>query len=116
MVGEASISLATACYGKTINGNSGYDGNDVLYLAFTGSDAVPGASGANWSANSFDAFESSIQSLGDSLVARIGGVGFNGSGSGGNSSNGVTRSEVDPAAVLGSLVALVSEVHILVYS
>jgi hypothetical protein len=33
-VGEASIALATACYGISVNGNSGHDENDVLYIAF----------------------------------------------------------------------------------
>ncbi|KAK3934971.1 family 75 glycoside hydrolase [Diplogelasinospora grovesii] len=83
MVGEASISLATACYGTSVNGNSGHDQNDVLYIAFTGSGAVPGADGANWAASNYASFESSIQSLGDSLVAKIGGTSSGGGGSGG---------------------------------
>jgi hypothetical protein len=81
MVGEASISLATACYGKSINGNSGHDDNDVLYIAFTGSDAVPGKSGAKWTASNYDEFEASIKSLGDKLVSRIGSSGGQASGS-----------------------------------
>ena len=73
MVGEASISLATACYGKSqINGNSGHDANDVLYLAFVGKDAVPGT-GADWGAANYTAFIRSIASLGDQLVERVGG-------------------------------------------
>ncbi|KAL1866294.1 hypothetical protein VTK73DRAFT_4824 [Phialemonium thermophilum] len=75
MVGEASISLATACYGKGINGNSGHDQNDVLYIAFPGSDAVPGANGANWAAQNYNDFEASISALGDKLIQRIGGNG-----------------------------------------
>ncbi|KAI2610563.1 glycoside hydrolase family 75 protein [Hypoxylon sp. NC1633] len=71
VVGEASISLATACYGKSINGNSGHDETDVLYLAFPGSDAVPGKNGAKWNAKNYSEFESSIQSLGDKLIQRI---------------------------------------------
>ncbi|KAH8901052.1 family 75 glycoside hydrolase [Thozetella sp. PMI_491] len=74
MVGEASISMATACYGTTVNGDAGHDENDVLYIAFPGSKAVPGANGAKWSASSFTEFHNSIQSLGDSLVAGIGGT------------------------------------------
>ncbi|KXH25221.1 fungal chitosanase [Colletotrichum simmondsii] len=77
MVGEASISLATACYGNSINGNSGHDDNDVLYIAFTGDDAVPGASGANWTASNYEDFQSSISDLGNKLIERV--------GSGGNS-------------------------------
>ena len=73
MVGEASISLATACYGTGITGDNGHDQDDVLYIAFPGSDAVPGASGANWGAANYAAFESSITTLGDRLIARVGG-------------------------------------------
>ncbi|KAK1690041.1 fungal chitosanase [Colletotrichum godetiae] len=72
MVGEASISLATACYGNSINGNSGHDDNDVLYIAFTGDDAVPGASGANWTASNYEDFQSSIADLGNKLIDRVG--------------------------------------------
>ncbi|KAK0612117.1 fungal chitosanase of glycosyl hydrolase group 75-domain-containing protein [Immersiella caudata] len=73
LVGEASISLATACYGNGVNGNSGHDEEDVLYIAFTSAGAVPGADGANWAAKNYADFEKSIEGLGDSLVARIGG-------------------------------------------
>ncbi|KAI5457027.1 fungal chitosanase of glycosyl hydrolase group 75-domain-containing protein [Mariannaea sp. PMI_226] len=72
VVGEASISLATLCFGKGMNGNNGHGENDVLYIAFTGKDAVPGAS-ANWAATSADQFEQSISELGNKLVAKIGG-------------------------------------------
>lgn len=71
MVGEAAISLATACYGKSINGNNGHDDDDVLYIAFPGNDAVPGDEGADWNATNFKDFESSLSSVGDKLVARI---------------------------------------------
>ncbi|RSL92765.1 hypothetical protein BHE90_005132 [Fusarium euwallaceae] len=72
MVGEASISLATACFGKSMNGNFGHSEDDVLYIAFPGSDAVPGAKGAKWTAKNFDEFQSSISTLGDKLIKRIG--------------------------------------------
>ncbi|OHE92055.1 fungal chitosanase [Colletotrichum orchidophilum] len=72
MVGEASISLATACYGNSVNGNSGHDDNDVLYIAFTGNDAVPGASGANWTASNYEDFQSSITNIGNRLIERVG--------------------------------------------
>lgn len=81
-VGEASIALATACFGTSINGNNGHDGNDVLYIAFTGSSAVPGAKGANWKATNYNAFESSIQALGNTLVQRIGNSTGGGGGGG----------------------------------
>lgn len=46
-VGEASISLATACFGDNITGDNGYDQTDVLYLAFAGKAAKVGAK-ADW--------------------------------------------------------------------
>jgi hypothetical protein len=71
LVGEASIALATACYGTSVNGNSGHDENDVLYIAFPGTDAVPGKNGAKWNVQNYSAFESSLQTLGNKLVARL---------------------------------------------
>lgn len=71
MIGEASISLATACFGEDMNGNNGYDDEDVLYIAFPGKEAVPGADGANWSAANYNEFEDSIRGLGDKLIERI---------------------------------------------
>ncbi|KAK4160191.1 fungal chitosanase of glycosyl hydrolase group 75-domain-containing protein [Cladorrhinum sp. PSN259] len=69
MVGEVSISLATECWGKNMSGDYGYDGDDVLYLAFTGDEAVPGPNGADWGAKDFETFERSIRALGEKLVA-----------------------------------------------
>lgn len=72
MVGEASISLAKLCFpNEGLNGNKGHDETDVLYLAFPGQEAVPGAGGAEWNAGNAEAFEQSIKSLGDSLVAKL---------------------------------------------
>ncbi|KAK4096984.1 glycoside hydrolase family 75 protein [Parathielavia hyrcaniae] len=71
MVGEASLALATACGGKKVDGNRGVDEHAVLYLGFTGDEAVPGPDGADWAARDFDAFERSIQGLGDRLVQRV---------------------------------------------
>ncbi|KAM7197772.1 fungal chitosanase [Naviculisporaceae sp. PSN 640] len=78
MVGETSLSLATACEGDSMTGDNGYDGTDVLYLAFLGSDAVPGPDGADWTASDFGAFEKSIETLGDRLVQRVGTAGAGG--------------------------------------
>jgi hypothetical protein len=75
MVGEASISLATACFGKSMNGDFGHSEKDVMYIAFPGADAVPGAKGAKWNAKNFSEFEASIESLGNKLIQRIGGGG-----------------------------------------
>lgn len=73
LVGEASLSAATLCYGDVVNGNNGHGETDVLYIAFTGDDAVPGANGAKWDASSAQEFEDSISALGDTLIARLGG-------------------------------------------
>lgn len=75
MVGETSLSLATACEGDSMNGDNGYDGTDVLYVAFLGKDAVPGPEGADWTASDFQGFEKSISGLGDRLVQRVGTAG-----------------------------------------
>ncbi|KAG7135430.1 Endo-chitosanase like protein [Verticillium longisporum] len=72
MVGEASISLATLCFGNSMNGDNGHDDNDVLFIAFTGSDAVPGNDGADWAANNATVFQESITERGNKLVERIG--------------------------------------------
>ncbi|KAG9232869.1 family 75 glycoside hydrolase [Amylocarpus encephaloides] len=74
VIGEASISLATLCFGTSITGNSGHGETDVLYIAFTGTDAAPGQN-AKWNAGSVGEFSESIKSLGDTLVQRIGGGG-----------------------------------------
>lgn len=71
MVGEASLSLATACFGTGMTGNTGHDADDVLYIAFSGDDAVPGKNGAKWNANSQTEFQNSIKAIGDRLIARI---------------------------------------------
>ncbi|KAK3395760.1 fungal chitosanase [Sordaria brevicollis] len=71
MVGEASLALATACGGKEMSGRNGIDDEDVLYLAFTGQEAVPGREGARWDAAGFEEFERSVEELGERLVSRI---------------------------------------------
>lgn len=70
LVGEASLALATECFGQSMNANNGHDGEDVLYFAFSGKDAVPGSS-ANWKASDYSEFEASIAALGDKLVASL---------------------------------------------
>lgn len=73
MVGEASLSLASYCGSGTaaINGNSGIDDDGVLYIGFTGEEAVPGPDGADWAATSPGAFQDSLARLGNSLVRRV---------------------------------------------
>lgn len=95
MVGEAAISTATLCFGDSMNGNNGHADTDVLYIAFTGTDAVPGAEGADWAATSADEFESSLETLGNKLLQRI--------ASSGGSSNSTPSATTD--AVVSSPAA-----------
>ncbi|KAL6904076.1 putative chitosanase CSN1 [Trichoderma evansii] len=70
--GEASIALGELCFPNGgLSGDNGHDPKDVLYIGFTGSDAVPGKNGANWKAKNSAAFEASIKALGDKLVASL---------------------------------------------
>ncbi|KAK6544696.1 hypothetical protein TWF694_001382 [Orbilia ellipsospora] len=79
--GEASISLAQMCFpSEGLNGNNGHEDRDVLYLAFTGSDAVVGPSNANWKATSPSDFQNSLKAFGDSILTKK----FGGSAPGGN--------------------------------
>lgn len=89
--------MATLCYGDSMTGGVGHGETDVLYIAFTGQDAVPGASAA-WNAGSTAEFQSSIQSLGNKLIQRIGG----GSGGGDNPPSSTPNSSL-PATTLKTL-------------
>lgn len=71
LVGEASISLATKCYGKKINGDNGHDGTDVLYIAFPGGIADTVHKHADWAAQNFDDFEASIAPTGNNLIKSL---------------------------------------------
>lgn len=72
VIGETSISLAQACFpDEGLNGDNGHSEHDVLYVAFSGSDAKPGADGADWDASGFEAFEESLANIGDELVSKI---------------------------------------------
>ncbi|GMF75065.1 unnamed protein product [Aspergillus oryzae] len=67
----ASLSMAELCFPEEKpDGDHGHDDNDVLYIGFTGKDAVPGKS-ANWKAKKTEDFEDSIKSIGDKLVAGL---------------------------------------------
>ncbi|KAI1799204.1 glycoside hydrolase family 75 protein [Daldinia bambusicola] len=71
-IGEASISVATLCFGHDFEDEVGFNEEKILYIGFTGTEAVPGPN-ASWMAKDENEFESSISSLGDRLVERIGG-------------------------------------------
>ncbi|RDA92816.1 hypothetical protein CP533_0782 [Ophiocordyceps camponoti-saundersi (nom. inval.)] len=72
MVGEASISLARACFGPSMTGNNGHEENDILYIGFPGAEAVVPPSAA-WNASSYEDFARIIEPIGDALVkSRLG--------------------------------------------
>ncbi|KAL1961217.1 hypothetical protein VTO42DRAFT_3163 [Malbranchea cinnamomea] len=74
LTGEASISLAKMCFpDEHVTGDSGHTDHDVLYVAFRGKDAVPGADGAQWRVDDAEEFESSLANVGNRLVSRISG-------------------------------------------
>lgn len=69
VTGEASLSVVQLCFpNESINGDAGHGDHDVLYLAFSGDDAVPGSS-ANWKAGTREEFEASLATTGDKLIA-----------------------------------------------
>ncbi|EWC44182.1 hypothetical protein DRE_06927 [Drechslerella stenobrocha 248] len=69
VTGEASISLAQLCFpNEGLDGNNGHEAHDVLYLAFTGSDAVVGPRNAKWKAKTALEFQSSLKAFGDSVL------------------------------------------------
>jgi chitosanase len=71
LVGEASLALATACFGDGVSGSNGWDAADVLYLAFKGGRAVPGPNGVRWDAQDYVEFEGGLEGLGDALVREL---------------------------------------------
>lgn len=76
-----------------MNANIGHAAADVLYVAFKGQVAVPGAKGADWAASSFQEFEASIQKLGEKLVSQISV----------NSSNGTTSTSAAGMRAVGGI-------------
>ncbi|KAF1731794.1 Endo-chitosanase [Beauveria bassiana] len=69
LTGEASLSMAKLCFpDEPLSGDNGHDAKDVMYIAFTGNDTVPGKDGADWSAKNTEDFAKSIKCLGDKLV------------------------------------------------
>ncbi|OAA70197.1 endo-chitosanase [Akanthomyces lecanii RCEF 1005] len=70
--GESSLSMGKLCFpNEHLTGNNGHDAKDVMYIAFTGADTVPGKNGANWKASNTADFSKSIKGLGDKLVGRL---------------------------------------------
>jgi len=61
-MGEASIFLAQQCFGGSMSGDNGHEQPDVLYFAFTGSDAVDSSAGLD---------PNKLAALGNSLLSRL---------------------------------------------
>jgi chitosanase len=71
VTGETSLSLGQMCFpNEGITGDSGHTDHDVLFIAFPGDEAVPGAR-ANWQAGTREEFEESLAAVGDGLVAKL---------------------------------------------
>ena len=70
--GESSLALGKLCFpNEGLSGDNGHDPKDVMYIGFSGSQAVPGKSGATWKAKKMTEFETSIRALGDKLLASL---------------------------------------------
>ncbi|PLN86131.1 fungal chitosanase of glycosyl hydrolase group 75-domain-containing protein [Aspergillus taichungensis] len=91
LIGEASLAMADMCFGEKYSATSGYSEQDVLYIAFSGKEAVPGKNAA-WDAKSYEEFEESLQDLGDTLLAKLLGSdsGFSSNGSNSDSGSGTS--------------------------
>ncbi|KAJ5481178.1 Endo-chitosanase B, partial [Penicillium diatomitis] len=71
LVGESSLSMAKLCFPEEhLNRDRGHDIKDVMYIGFSGKNAVPRKS-ANWHALDGQAFEKSLKAIGDSPVAKF---------------------------------------------
>ena len=72
LVGEASVSLAQACFpNERLDGDHGHTKDDVVYIAFPGSTKQTVYKHAKWAATNFGDFESSIKDRGDALVEQF---------------------------------------------
>jgi chitosanase len=60
------------CFGDdAVSAINGHSDHDVLFIAFPGDAAVPGAKGAAWAAKTKEEFEASLATIGDQLVASL---------------------------------------------
>ncbi|KAI1844193.1 hypothetical protein JX266_009677 [Neoarthrinium moseri] len=77
-VGESALATGELAFGNEVNGTVSHEANDVLYVAFTGADAVPGKNGADWAADTKEDFAASIATqcatLGTALARRANGT------------------------------------------
>lgn len=57
-------------FGDEINRSVSHEPNDVMYIAFTGAEAAPGADGVGWAVGTKEEFVESIRGLCDELIRR----------------------------------------------
>ncbi|KAK7943296.1 uncharacterized protein PG986_012409 [Apiospora aurea] len=68
LVGQLSVAMAKMCYGEdAVETQQRLDASDLMFLAFTGTQAAPGYYGANWGAETPEEFEQGLALLGDKL-------------------------------------------------
>ena len=71
LVGQLSVAMAKMCYGEhAVETQQLLDASDLLFLAFTGTQATPGYYGADWGAKTPEEFEKGLALLGDKLIKR----------------------------------------------
>lgn len=88
-VGEAALATGQLAFGRdAVNGTESHEPNDVLYVAFTGPDAVPGPGGAGWDAAAPEDFERSVRARCLRVAARIGPARGGNGGEGGSGGGG----------------------------
>ncbi|KAK8117241.1 Endo-chitosanase [Apiospora kogelbergensis] len=71
LVGQLSVAMAKMCYGEhAVETQQPLDASDLLFLAFTGTQAVPGYFGADWGAETPEEFEKGLALLGNKLIRK----------------------------------------------
>lgn len=71
LVGQLSVAMAKMCYGeRAVENQQRLDTSDVMFLAFTGTQAAPGYYGADWGAQTPMEFEQGLALLGNKLIKR----------------------------------------------
>ncbi|KAK8069247.1 hypothetical protein PG994_005863 [Apiospora phragmitis] len=71
LVGQLSVAMAKMCYGEeAVETQQRLDASDLMFLAFTGTQATPGYYGADWGAETPEEFEQGLALLGNKLIKR----------------------------------------------
>ncbi|KAK7931983.1 chitosanase [Apiospora marii] len=71
LVGQLSVAMAKMCYGEqAVETQQRLDTSDLMFLAFTGTEAAPGYYGADWDAETPMEFEQGLALLGNKLIKR----------------------------------------------